>query len=755
MKKKIFTFLLALATSVGLMHAAVDDSGSCGDNVTYSFNGTTGALVITGTGPMTEYSSKSNCPWNGYRTSITSVTVTDGVTTVSSNSFGQCTSLQSVTIGNDVETIGEFSFNDCGTNFTSLTLGSSVKSVGFAAFLFGTNIAELVLPESLETINDYAFCQLRAITTVTIPSKVTSIGVSAFYNCIALTSIYTEATTPPTLGDGVFGNVPTSIPLYVPSGSVAAYQAADQWNAFDIQGEDPTPSNVCGGGLTWELSDGVLTISYDGEGTGEMNDFDYEYDDSPVNVAPWKENKSDITTVVIGDGVKSIGNHAFNDLGENFTAVTIANSVERIGLSAFMNSKKITEMTLPSSLKTIDKEGLANCGFATITIPSGVTSIGVRAFCYCSNLTSLTCEATTPPTLASSVFSGISGKQNIPLYVPSESVAAYQDADQWKAFNVQAIPAPQPELAECGLVWTGVPEGGVVGTIGHEDEVVLPQLYATNPDFINALMGGSATVRLGSTDESVLKVFGFNNFQAIAAGECDVYAVHDADATFAYDSVAFHVTIKPAEEPAAEYAEIIFTEAVAADDLAENATFGILGTEFSATISDSGNKMSIDANKCRFGGNEDYKMYEYRLKSGGASSSEKNFITLNIPAAGKIRIAARSSKSDATDRALVIEQGGTELYNAVVMDAQAIEVTEGETTIKVFPYVEVSVTAGSVRVSYTGGMNFYGFGFKAASTPTAVENTAVETKAIKRIVNGQLLIEHNGKLYNITGAQVK
>ena len=51
MRKKLFTFLLALVTSVGLSYAAPDASGSCGDNVTYSFNGTTGEMVISGTGP--------------------------------------------------------------------------------------------------------------------------------------------------------------------------------------------------------------------------------------------------------------------------------------------------------------------------------------------------------------------------------------------------------------------------------------------------------------------------------------------------------------------------------------------------------------------------------------------------------------------------------------------------------------------------------------------------------------------------------
>ncbi len=230
---------------------------------------------------------------------------------------------------------------------------------------------------------------------------------------------------------------------------------------FEGGSEEPAPANSCGDGLTWELSEGVLTISYDGVGTGEMTDFDYEYDQDPVNVAPWKENKSEITTVVIGDGVKSIGNYAFNDLYENFTAVTIANSVERIGLNAFMNAKWITEMTLPSSLKTIDKECFAaNFGITSITIPSGVTSIGNKAFSYCNGLTSLTCEATTPPTLGSSVFYKVRSKtsdmSNIPLYVPSESVDAYTAAAQWNAFDVQAITGGGSTPANScgdGLIW--------------------------------------------------------------------------------------------------------------------------------------------------------------------------------------------------------------------------------------------------------------------------------------------------------------
>ncbi len=239
--------------------------------------------------------------------------------------------------------------------------------------------------------------------------------------------------------------------------------------------------------------------------------------------------------------------------------------------------------------------------------------------------------------------------------------------------------------------------------------------------------------------------------------ECEFVALNTVDNPLTFDMYADGAFMAEfaAQEPATEYAEIIFIEPVAAADLAADATFGLLGTDFSVTITDTDDKLSIDPNSCRFGGEEDYKSYSHRLKTGGKSSS-KNFITLNIPAAGKIRLAVRTGSNSATDRNLVITQGETELYNEIVQESQATKVIEGDKEVSVYPYVEVAVAAGTVRLSYpVGSLNFYSFGFKAASSPTAVENTAVETKAIKRIVNGQLLIEKNGKLFNVTGAQVK
>ena len=219
-----------------------------------------------------------------------------------------------------------------------------------------------------------------------------------------------------------------------------------------------------------------------------------------------------------------------------------------------------------------------------------------------------------------------------------------------------------------------------------------------------------------------------NSSAVIAAGSGNLTLAADAAGeytfTWTYETNTLAITFPAvAPQPVEEWAEIKFAEAAAADDIAEEASYTVPGTEFALTLHDAGNKMVIDGNDCRFGTAEDYVMYNFRLKSGGASSSTKNYFTLNIPEAGILRLAPRTGSNSATDRALVIAQGETELYNAVVQESQAIEVQEGENTVKVYPYVDVTVAAGEVRVSYTAGMNFYAFAFKAVAAPQPADPT--------------------------------
>ncbi|MBQ4393804.1 MAG: leucine-rich repeat domain-containing protein [Paludibacteraceae bacterium] len=99
---------------------------------------------------------------------------------------------------------------------------------------------------------------------------------------------------------------------------------------------------------------------------------------------------SDIENLVISDAVTSIGDDAFyNCIG--LKSVSFSSSLTSLGEEAFANCSKLESVTLPASLESIGKSAFYTCGNLTeVTIPDGVTSIGQQAFYFCEKLTSVT-----------------------------------------------------------------------------------------------------------------------------------------------------------------------------------------------------------------------------------------------------------------------------------------------------------------------------------------------------------------------------
>ena len=136
--------------------------------------------------------------------------------------------------------------------------------------------------------------------------------------------------------------------------------------------------------IDWKLEDGTLTIS----GTGNMPDFSINVNNRTT--APWDSQRDKIKTVVIKDGVTSIGKYAFFWCS-GLTSITIPNSVTSIGEHAFANCSSLTSITIPNSVTSIGNGAFSGCsGLTSITIPNSVTSIGNGAFLGCSGLTSIT-----------------------------------------------------------------------------------------------------------------------------------------------------------------------------------------------------------------------------------------------------------------------------------------------------------------------------------------------------------------------------
>ena len=155
---------------------------------------------------------------------------------------------------------------------------------------------------------------------------------------------------------------------------------------LDLFAEDGNviASGTCGAqgdNLTWVLTeDGTLTIS----GSGKMKDY------STSSVAPWYTKRTKILSVVVEDGVTSVGSCAFYACLK-LASVTLPEGTKSIGYSSFRDCTKLAEVNIPNSVTSIGSSAFDGCSSLTsVTIPEGVTSIGDSAFRGCSSLTSVT-----------------------------------------------------------------------------------------------------------------------------------------------------------------------------------------------------------------------------------------------------------------------------------------------------------------------------------------------------------------------------
>ena len=165
------------------------------------------------------------------------------------------------------------------------------------------------------------------------------------------------------------------------------YVSADE---TDTGGETAVKSGSCGktesDSVTWNLSDdGILTIS----GTGAMADYDLENASSPVNPTPWYQYKTDITEIVVEEGITEIGNACFARL-DKVTKLTLPQeSLKKIGYRGCRDLRFTSKLTLPASLESVGNRAFENCkGFSNLQLGANAT-YGEYAFNACSKLTNI------------------------------------------------------------------------------------------------------------------------------------------------------------------------------------------------------------------------------------------------------------------------------------------------------------------------------------------------------------------------------
>ena len=151
-----------------------------------AFSGCTGELIINSKIVETDYERNypSTTGWlKG--SNFSSLTIGNVVTSIGDEVFWNCSSLASITIPDSVTTIGEFAFSDC-TSLTSVTIPESVTEIGDSAFSGCSSLTSVTIPDSVTSIEDYVFNDCESLTSITIPDSVTTIGDAAFQCCTNL-----------------------------------------------------------------------------------------------------------------------------------------------------------------------------------------------------------------------------------------------------------------------------------------------------------------------------------------------------------------------------------------------------------------------------------------------------------------------------------------------------------------------------------------------------------------------------------------
>lgn len=267
---------------------------------------------------------------------------------------------------------------------TTLNPSGESNSSVFKSNTTITSFDELQYFTGLTSIEADAFSGCTHMTSIILPNTITSVGESAFANCYSLTA-FTIPTSVTTLNTNSFANCSGLTSIHIPASVTSIGQ---------------NPFSDCSGL-------GIITVD---EGNTRFTD-------GGGNVIVQNSNHhliSGCKNSVIPEGVVHINAMAFN-MCAGLTSIVIPNSVTYIGISAFQ------ECT----------------GLTSVTIGRGVTTISARAFRYCSILASISVLATTPPTFSGSgtnaPFYNVS--TDIPVYVPCESIEAYQAATGWSSFT--------------------------------------------------------------------------------------------------------------------------------------------------------------------------------------------------------------------------------------------------------------------------------------------------------------------------------
>ena len=466
----------------------------------------------------TAFCSKNGVLFNGDKTVLiqypngksgSDYTIPESVTTINGLSFAFNENLTSVTIGSRVDSIGDVAFASCSGLTEINVLATTPPTLGQKPFNYvSTSIPVYVPAASLEAYKaaegwkDFTALQERIEFLVNklkykitdpvaktvelfscnytdIPTGVVDIPANVNYG----SSTYSVTS----MCRGMFNLVYTEVTqINIPSSLVVIGKndmGVNLRNLERINVDAANPAFCSENGILFSKDKNSL-IKY----PAKKPEISYAIPESVTKIEICAfDNNEIIKQVTIPENVTSIGSMAFY-LCSALEQVNIPKRVNFIGALAFSESG-ITEIDIPASVTDIETGAFSMCReLKKVSLGKGIKNIGMLAFDDCTALEEMTVHAVEPPTVEQDAFMDVS--RDIPVYVPAESLAVYQEADVWKEFaNLQAIPSglDTPSMPESIRIYGGMlhnPEGlrvtlyDLAGRIAYDGRAAIVELPA-------------------------------------------------------------------------------------------------------------------------------------------------------------------------------------------------------------------------------------------------------------------------------------
>lgn len=379
MKTKLLIPLLALL----LPRAAEAEilTGFCGaegENISYTLDTESGELTLAGSGRMADYNEGSynnRTPWgNG---NLQRVVVGEGITHLGNDAFSYDSGsrLVSVTLPSTLVSIGEGSFAD-SEQLTGISLPAGLKRIGHGAFSGCTALAEVNLPDGLDHIGNSAFEGCSAITSVRIPEGIDSLQNYSFRNCGGLAEIVLPSGLT-YIGYSALASCSALKHIDLPA-TLKAIEAG----AFEGSGLEDI-----------EIPDGVERI-----GSGILQGTQLSepvYTSTHFVFLPWRaywnpNEPQSYFSYTVPEGITHICGEAIDQVENKLTTIVLPSSLTTIESSAFANAIALEYLTLPPSVTEIGYGAFENCtALRDLDVPAGVTEIKANTFSGCTSLQSI------------------------------------------------------------------------------------------------------------------------------------------------------------------------------------------------------------------------------------------------------------------------------------------------------------------------------------------------------------------------------